>query len=85
MNTGVANSVEQFAFIKSHPLEYLLILVKTFFVKAPRLLITMIGVLGWQDTRLDWITYISFPFLIYFGVRADNYDFALEKWQKSRT
>ena len=42
----------------------------------------MIGVLGWQDTKLDWITYIAYPVLIYFAVRADNFDFKLEKWQK---
>ncbi len=82
MNNSFANSAMQIEFIKSHPFDYLLVLVKTFFVKTPRLLITMIGVLGWQDTKLDWITYIAYPALMYFAVRADNFDFELEKWQK---
>lgn len=82
MNDSFANSAMQMEFIKTHPLAYILVLIKTFFVKTPRLLITMIGVLGWQDTKLDWITYIAYPVLIYFAVRADNFDFKLEKWQK---
>lgn len=82
MNESFANSAMQIEFIKTHPLAYILVLIKTFFVKTPRLLITMIGVLGWQDTKLDWITYIAYPVLIYFAVRADNFDFKLEKWQK---
>ena len=82
MNDSFANSAMQMEFIKTHPLAYILVLIKTFFVKTPRLLITMIGVLGWQDTKLDWITYIAYPVLIYFAVCADNFDFKLEKWQK---
>lgn len=83
MNDSFANSAMQMEFIKTHPLAYILVLIKTFFVKTPRLLITMIGVLGWQDTKLDWITYIAYPVLIYFAVCADNFDFKLEKWQKA--
>ena len=82
MNDSFANSAMQIEFIKTHPLAYILVLIKTFFVKTPRLLITMIGVLGWQDTKLDWITYIMYPVLMYFAVRADNYNFELTKWQK---
>ena len=82
MNDSFANSAMQMEFIKTHPLAYILVLIKTFFVKTPRLLITMIGVLGWQDTKLDWITYIAYPVLMYFAVRADNFNFKLEKWQK---
>lgn len=82
MNNSFANSAMQMEFIKSHPFAYIFVLIKTFFVKTPRLLITMIGVLGWQDTKLDWITYIAYPFLMYFAVCADNFDFKPEKWQK---
>ena len=83
MNDSFANSAMQIEFIKTHPFAYILVLIKTFFVKTPRLLITMIGVLGWQDTKLDWITYIAYPVLMYFAVCADNYDFKLAKWQKA--
>ena len=82
MNNSFANSAMQMEFIKSHPFAYIFVLIKTFFVKTPRLLITMIGVLGWQDTKLDWITYIAYPFLMYFAVCADNFDFKPERWQK---
>ena len=82
MNNSFANSAMQMEFIKSHPFAYIFVLIKTFFVKTPRLLITMIGVLGWQDTKLDWITYIAYPFLMYFAVCADNFDFKPEQWQK---
>ena len=82
MNNSFANSAMQMEFIKSHPFAYIFVLIKTFFVKTPRLLITMIGVLGWQDTKLDWITYIAYPVLMYFAVCADNFDFKPEKWQK---
>lgn len=82
MNTVFANSAAQILFIKTHPLKYIGILTKTFFVKTPRLLITMIGVLGWQDTKLDWLTYIIYPFLIYFAVFSDNFNYKTERWQK---
>ena len=82
MNNSFANSAMQMEFIKSHPFAYIFVLIKTFFVKTPRLLITMIGVLGWQDTKLDWITYIAYPVLMYFAVCADNFDFKPERWQK---
>lgn len=82
MNDTVANSALQAQFIKSHPFLYIGILLKTFIVKTPRLIITMIGVLGWQDTKLDWITYIIYPFLIYFAVYSDKFQFTLCKWQK---
>lgn len=83
MNNSVANSDLQIAFIKSHPIQYIGVLIKTFFVKTPRLFITMIGVLGWQDSRLDFMTYIIYPFLIYFGIKADGFNFKLQNWQKA--
>lgn len=82
MNNTVANSAGQIDFIKSHPIIYIGVLIKTFFVKTPRILITMIGVLGWQDTKLDWITYIAYPILMYFAIFSDKFDFTLKKWQK---
>lgn len=81
-NNTFANSEMQIAFIKTHPLAYMLVLIKTFIVKTPRILITMIGVLGWQDTKLDWITYMAYPILMYYAVVTDNYQFILKKWQK---
>ena len=42
----------------------------------------MIGVLGWQDTKLDWSTYILYPVLVYFAILSDGYKFELSVWQK---
>ncbi len=82
MNEVFADSAMQKLFIMSHPFEFIGVLIKTFFVKTPRLYITMIGVLGWQDTKLDWITYIVYPVLLYFAVFADTSKFILNRWQK---
>lgn len=78
----VADTYRQIEFIKNNPLEYILVLVKTFIVKTPRILITMIGVLGWQDTRLDWLIYIAYPLMLYFAIMSDKTSFILQKWQK---
>lgn len=82
MNDGIANSASQIAFIKSNPFAYILILIKTFVIKMPRLIITMIGVLGWQDTKLDWSTYILYPIMVYFAILSDKFKFELVRWQK---
>jgi uncharacterized membrane protein len=82
MNDMVADPVKQISFIISHPITYIWIMIKTFFIKTPRLIITMIGVLGWQDTKLDWSTYILYPVLVYFAIFSDNFKFELQKWQK---
>lgn len=82
MNDTVANSTGQIEFIKSHPIAYIGILLKTFIIKTPRLIITMIGVLGWQDTVLDWSTYILYPILTYFAICSDGFKFELQRQQK---
>ena len=79
-----ANVTEQLNFIFSHPLAYAGIFLKTLIVKLPRIIITMIGVLGWQDTRLDFMTYILYPILILLAVVSENKtDFKFNKWQTS--
>ena len=78
-----ANANLQLEFIKSHPLNYLAVLFKTFIVKTPRIIITMIGVLGWQDTPLDFINYILYPILIYLALKLDKDNFKFTKWQFS--
>ena len=82
MGNEGANPALQVEFIKSNPLFYVWILTKTFFVKFFRLYITMVGVLGWQDTKLDFITYIIYPVLMYLAITIDNFKFTLENWQK---
>lgn len=67
-----ANYAEQLKFILSNPIEYLFILLKTFVIKIGRIIITMIGVLGWQDTRLDFLTYILYPALIILSVITED-------------
>lgn len=81
MNSS-ANSAEQLKFILSNPFNYCVILLKTFVIKLPRILITMVGVLGWQDTRLDFLTYILYPALIIFAVILERRtDFEFKMWQ----
>lgn len=81
MNTN-ANLSPQLNFILSNPFSYLLVLLKTFIIKTPRLIITMIGVLGWQDTRLDFLTYIIYPVLIGLSILLEsNTEFIFKKWQ----
>lgn len=78
-----ADLTAQMNFIISHPFYYLAVLFKTLIVKTPRIIITMIGVLGWQDTRLDFLTYILYPILVILSVFIENnMDFSLKKWQK---
>lgn len=76
-----SNYVEQINFILMHPLSYLFVLLKTLIIKTPRIIITMIGVLGWQDTRLDFLTYMIYPILIILSVISEKSDFKFEKWQ----
>lgn len=83
MNSS-ANFHEQLNLILSKPLNYMSIILNTLIIKTPRIIITMIGVLGWQDTRLDFITYMIYPALIVASMFVDNIKtFSLEIWQKS--
>ncbi len=82
MNNTIADPNGQIAFIKSNPIIYIWIMIKTFIIKIPRLIITMIGVLGWQDTKLDWSTYILYPVIVYFSLFSDTFKFEFFKWQK---
>lgn len=59
-----SDPVLQLQFILSNPFKYLFILLYTSVVNACRLIFTAVGVLGWQDTRLDIITYMTYPLLI---------------------
>lgn len=80
---GSANACAQIKFILSNPLAYLIILAKTFIIKSVRIFITMIGVLGWQDTRLDFLTYMMYPVLIVFAMLSERKpaDFEFKTWQ----
>ena len=77
-----ANALRQMQFIVSNPITYAMVVLKTMVVKMPRIIITMIGVLGWQDTRLDFMTYILYPILIVLSIlREPKIDFKFQKWQ----
>lgn len=77
-----ANAFKQLHFIISHPFSYVLVLLKTFIIKTPRIIITMIGVLGWQDTHLDFLTYMLYPILIVLSIITEKKsDFNFKKWQ----
>jgi len=77
-----ANSLQQLYFILNNPFSYLVVLLKTLIIKTPRIIITMIGVFGWQDTRLDFLTYILYPILIILSIASESkIDFKFEKWQ----
>lgn len=78
-----ANASAQLAFILKNPLSYLAVILKTLIVKIPRIIITMVGVLGWQDTRLDFMTYILYPMMILLSIAAEKpHEFKFEGWQK---
>ncbi len=82
MNEGIADPNSQIRFILLHPLSYAIILLKTLIIKLPRLIITMVGVLGWQDTPLDFCTYILYPVILYISMFYNNIEFELNKFQK---
>lgn len=77
-----SDAISQFQFIISHPLSYFITFVKTLFVKLPRIVITMVGVLGWQDTRLDFLTYMIYPAMFVGALFVEKRtDFNFERWQ----
>lgn len=79
---STADAFKQLNFIFLHPLNYVLVMLKTFIIKTPRIIITMIGVLGWQDTRLDFLTYILYPVLIILAIGIENKTaFEFKPWQ----
>ncbi len=67
-----ADMYKQLDFITGNPFKYILILLISSIVKAFRLFITSIGVLGWQDTRLDNLTYMIYPLLIWISIVYSN-------------
>lgn len=78
-----ANAAKQLNFILSNPFSFFIIIIKSFIIKFCRIIITMIGVLGWQDTRLDFLTYIIYPILIVTAILLEGKkDFRFQKWQK---
>lgn len=78
-----ADAFKQLNFIFLHPFNYILVMLKTFIIKTPRIIITMIGVLGWQDTRLDFLTYILYPILVILAIGIENKaPFEFKLWQK---
>ncbi len=68
-----ADMFQQIDFIIHNPISFFVIIVKTIFVKTLRIIITMIGVLDWQDTRLDILTYIFYPIALIY-VALNYYD-----------
>ena len=78
----VANQFEQLNLILQNPVSYAWIFVKSLLIKLPRIIITMIGVLGWQDTRLDFVTYAIIPVLFVCSIFCSNDEGCeLKKWQ----
>ena len=78
-----SNLPKQIEFILSNPFKYIIILIISTVVKLFRLFITLIGVLGWQDTRLDNLSYVIYPVLIWITlIHSGIKDFFMNKRQK---
>ena len=78
-----ADMYKQIDFIIHNPIKYIIILLISTIVKIFRLYITSIGVLGWQDTRLDNITYMIYPILIWLSlIYSGSKNFILQRGQK---
>lgn len=60
-----ADMYKQINFILKNPLKYIQVLFMTVIFKTLRLIATSIGFLGWQDTRLWFMTYILYPIAIF--------------------
>lgn len=77
-----ANAAAQLNFILSNPIFYLKVVLKTLFIKTPQLIITMIGILGCQDTLLDFLTYMLYPVLFFLSILTEpQTEFKFKKWQ----
>lgn len=78
-----ADMYKQINFILNNPLKYLHIIIMTVIFKTLRLIATSVGFLGWQDTRLWFMTYILYPVAIFFSAiySGINNDF-LSKYKK---
>lgn len=77
-----ADMYAQLDFIAHNFLAFVLVLLKTIAVKTFRIIITMIGVLGWQDTRLDILTYILYPLaILYTAMNSVDRQIILSKFQ----
>ena len=67
-----ANMYDQINYIILHPLQYIMVLLRTLLFKTLRIIATSIGFLGWQDTRLWFMTYILYPFAIFISLITGN-------------
>ncbi len=77
-----ADMYAQLSFILHNPLEFIAVLFKTILIKTFRIIVTMIGVLGWQDTRLDILTYLLYPLAIIYAVlNTSDRQIILSKFQ----
>jgi len=79
----LANPFAQVGYIFDNFLLYLCILIKSLIIKLPRIIITMVGVLGWQDTRLDFVTYAIYPLIFYISTKCSCVDLKLSKFKKA--
>lgn len=77
-----ADMYAQLSFIAHNFSAFAFVILKTVAVKTFRIIITMIGVLGWQDTRLDILTYILYPAaIIYTALNYYDRNIILSKFQ----
>lgn len=77
-----ADMYAQLSFITHNFGTFAAVLLKTILVKTFRIIVTMIGVLGWQDTRLDILTYILYPAaIIYAALNKFDKEIILSKFQ----
>jgi uncharacterized membrane protein len=72
LRPDVAVASEQIRFILSHPVKFAFILFNDFNVNIQAYIAQFIGVLGWLDTPLPSILYISYSFLLVFIALVDS-------------
>lgn len=78
-----ADMYRQLDFILHNPLNFIGVILATLFIKTFRLIITGIGVLGWQDTRLDFLTYIIYPIMFFLSIFCEKTKHFFAKWQNA--